>query len=234
MESLYDRTELLLGKAKTDKLKKCAVIVFGLGGVGSYAAEALARCGVGRICLVDSDVVTPSNINRQLYALHSTVGAYKAALAQERIKDINPDCKAAARICRADAETAETLLTDPYDFVLDAIDDVEGKIAVIKAAEKRRIPIISAMGAANKTDPCMLKYADIYKTQGCPLAKAVRRRCRDEEIAELMCVYSSEEPAARNPVPASLIFVPAAMGLMMARYVVMDMTKDVKELKTDK
>jgi tRNA A37 threonylcarbamoyladenosine dehydratase len=201
MESLYDRTELLLGKAKTDKLKNCAVIVIGLGGVGSYAAEALARCGVGRLCLVDNDVVAPSNINRQLYALQSTVGGYKASLAQQRVKDINPDCEASACFCRAGAATAEQLFEGGYDFAIEAIDDVEGKIAVVKGAQKRRVPVISAMGAANKTDPTMLRYADIYKTQICPLAKAVRRRCRDEGIAELMCVYSLEEPLRKKPRP---------------------------------
>ncbi len=229
MESMYDRTEMLLGKAKTDKLKSSAVIVFGLGGVGSYAAEALARCGVGKIGLVDKDVVAPSNINRQLYALNSTLGAQKASLAASRIKDINPACEAAARVCRADAGNAEALLSEGYDYVIDAIDDVAGKIALIKAAQLLDMPIISAMGAANKTDTTKLKYADIYKTQVCPLAKSIRKRCREESVEALMCVYSTEEPVIRTPVPSSLVFVPAAMGLMLARHVVMDMTKDASD-----
>lgn len=233
MDSMYEKTEMLLGKEKTDKLKHSAVIIFGLGGVGSYAAEALARCGVGKIGLVDRDVIAASNINRQLYALHSTIGEEKTAIARARIKDINPDCTVICRTCRVDGTNAEDILADGYDFIIDAVDDVEGKLAIIKEAQKKKIPVISAMGAANKTDAAKLKIADIYKTDVCPLAKSVRKRCREEGIAQLACVYSSEEPIRRTASPSSLIFVPAAAGLLLARYVVMHMTNNVNILNSD-
>ncbi|OAT85006.1 tRNA threonylcarbamoyladenosine dehydratase [Desulfotomaculum copahuensis] len=223
MKDWLSRTELLIGRAGLDRLARARVAVFGLGGVGSYAAEALARCGVGHFTLVDFDRVCPSNINRQLHALTTTVGQPKAALMGERIRLINPQAQVEVREERYLSGAGDCFLLPPPDCVVDAIDDVPAKVDLIASCRRRGIAVYSSMGAGNKLDPGALKLADISATSVCPLARAVRRRLRREGITGGVTVVFSTEPPRRENcgeverrVSGSVSFVPSVAGLLLA------------------
>lgn len=212
-----------------ERLAASRVAVFGLGGVGGHAAEALARSGVGALDLIDNDVVTPSNLNRQIVALGSTIGRAKVDVMAERIKDINPDCVVTPRRVFFTPETAAQFDFSRYDYVVDAIDTVSGIIQLIVSAKAAGVPIICAMGAGNKLDPTRFEVADIHQTSVCPLARVIRRECRARGIEGVKVVYSREEPVpvpavagAKKPVPGSTAFVPAVAGLILAGEVVKD------------
>ena len=225
MNKEFERQTLLLGESAMEKLKKAKVALFGVGGVGSYAAEALARSGVGSITLVDNDVVSLSNINRQLCALHSTVGKYKVEVVKERLLDINPELCVNTRCEFVLPDNIKSFELYDYDYVIDAIDTVSGKLAIIEECNKHSTPIISCMGTGNKQDPTALCVTDITKTTTCPLARVMRRELKKRGIAHLRVVYSTEEamtPLERimtegnKVVPGSLAFVPSVAGLIAA------------------
>ncbi len=217
------RTVGLIGEQAFEKLKKSKVIIFGIGGVGSYAAEAVARAGVGNITLVDNDTVSLSNINRQLIALHSTLGRPKVDVMRERILDIAPNANIEAMPLFFDENTAERFDFSAYDYVLDCIDSVPSKVLLVKCATEANTKIISAMGTGNKLHPEMFELADIAETSYCPLARTVRQRLKKEGIEHLDVVYSKESPVCRDAVPASISFVPSAAGLLMASKVIREL-----------
>jgi tRNA A37 threonylcarbamoyladenosine dehydratase len=217
MDDRYSRTRKLIGEEGLARLKASSVLVVGVGGVGSYAAEAVARAGVGKITLMDGDTVQPSNLNRQLVALTSTLGRNKAEAMAERIRDIDPDTEVTA-LARFYAEHDDLDLT-AYDWVIDAIDSVVAKTALIRTAEEKDVNIVSAMGAAGKFDT-QFKVADISKTSTCPLAKVMRKRLRDIGIEHLPVVYSEEKPVPRDGELGTLSYVPGAAGLCLAGYVI--------------
>ncbi len=191
----FIRTEQLLGAEALNKIKQAKIAVFGLGAVGSFAVEALARTGIGHFILIDFDEIDPSNINRQIYALHSTIGEKKATLAKKRIQDINPDCVVDIHDSFVNAESIEDLLPQNIDIVIDAIDGLNSKVNLICKAKEKGLKIVSSMGAAGKTDASMIKISDLFKTSICPLARFVRRRLRRRGISEnIPCVYSEEPP----------------------------------------
>lgn len=233
---IYQRTELLIGKEAVKKLKNSCVMIFGIGGVGSYAAEALARAGVGKLILVDKDTVSKSNINRQLIALCSTVGRAKVEVMKERIYDINPkiEVKAIEKFCLP--ENIDGFFEDACDFVIDAVDTVSAKLAIAKKCKELSIPEISAMGAGNKLNPEAFCVADIYETKVCPLCRVMRRELKAREIEKLKVVYSEEEPKksdmqdeeSKKNIPGSISFVPSVMGLIIAGETVKDLIKDKK------
>ena len=229
MEELL-RTEMLLGTENVDKLKSKRVIVFGVGGVGGYTCEALARTGIGMIDLVDNDTVSLSNINRQIIALHSTVGRYKVDVMKERIFDINPQIVVNTYNVFFSPETSNMFDFSQYDYVVDAIDFVKGKIELVERCTAAGTPIISSMGAGNKLDPCAFKVSDIYKTSVCPLARAMRAELKKRNIKRLKVVYSEEAPISREinggqgkRVPASCAFIPSVAGLIVASEVIKDL-----------
>lgn len=246
----FSRTQLIFGKEAMDKLKGARVAVFGIGGVGGYTVEALARSGVGAIDIIDDDKVCLTNINRQIIATRKTVGKYKVDVAKERIEDINPDCKVTAFKTFYMPETADQFDFTQYDYVVDAIDTVTGKIALIENAKKAGTPIISSMGAGNKVDPTAFEVTDIYKTSVCPLAKVMRYELKRRGIRKLKVVYSKEKPipsvddmdiscrqhcicppgterkcTQRRQVPGSTAFVPSVAGLIIAGEVIKDITQ---------
>ena len=229
----FSRTALLIGEEGVEKLKKARVAVFGVGGVGGYAVEALARSGVGALDLIDKDTVSVSNINRQIIALHSTVGRLKTEVAAERIKDVNPDICVRVHNVFYLPETAEQFDFSQYDYVVDAIDTVSGKLALIEQAKRENVPVISSMGAGNKLDPTAFEVADITKTSVCPLARVMRRELKKRGIEHLKVVYSKEEPMPSSltdedsgkPIPGSIAFVPSVVGLILAGEVIKDLTK---------
>ncbi|MCL2106077.1 MAG: tRNA threonylcarbamoyladenosine dehydratase [Oscillospiraceae bacterium] len=225
-EDMFSRTELLLGSEALEALRRAHVAVFGVGGVGSFAAEALVRAGVGALDIIDNDTVSPSNLNRQLIALRSTIGRPKAEAARERLLDINPDCAIAAHSCFFDSSTAGQFDFARYDCVLDCIDSVSSKLLLIELCYRAGTPVLSCMGAGNKLDPTRFELADIYETTVCPLAKAMRHKLRERGIDALRVVYSREEPAARHRPPGSVSFVPGAAGLIMAGECVRQLTID--------
>lgn len=232
MDSVNSRTEMLVGKDGVERLKKSRVIIFGVGGVGGYAVEALARAGVGDITLVDSDRVALSNINRQIIATHDTVGKYKCDAMRERILSINPEASVTVHNIFFSEETKSLFDFSTYDYIVDAIDSLSSKIELIALAKASGTEIISAMGAGNKLDPTKFEVSDISKTTVCPLARAVRIALRKRGINHLKVVYSKEEPAVRdnfdsegNRVPASISFVPSVMGLIIAGEVIKDLIK---------
>jgi len=231
MESIFSRTELLLGKEAVKKLASCRVAVFGVGGVGGFCAEAFARSGVGTLDLIDPDKVSVSNLNRQIIALQSTVGQYKVDVAKKRFEDINPDIKINAYKIFYSPETENEFDFSDYDYVVDAIDTVTGKIALIVNADKSGTPIISSMGAGNKLNPEMFEISDIFKTSVCPLARVMRRELKQRGIKKLKVVYSKEEPKQTEefengkPVPGSAAFVPSVAGLIIAGEVIKDLIK---------
>ena len=220
MNEQFSRTALLLGEEGTARLAAARVAVFGVGGVGSFAAEALARAGVGAIDLIDNDTVSLSNLNRQLVALHSTIGQPKVNVMRERISDINPACKAEAHCCFFDETTIDQFDFTAYDYVIDAIDTVRSKLLLIKACNEVGTRIISCMGAGNKLDPTRFEAADIYETSVCPLARVMRQELRKMGVAKLRVVYSREEPVTSARPPGSISFVPSAAGLILAGEVI--------------
>ena len=225
MREEFERSALLLGEDAIETLSHVTVAVFGIGGVGGHAVEALARCGIGRLVLVDGDTVAKSNINRQIIATQSTLGLQKTEAARTRILDINPECEVITYPQRYSAQTRDKFDFSEYDFVIDAIDDVEAKLDIIVRADNAGVGIISAMGAGNKLDPTKFRVSDIYKTQVCPLARAVRTRLKRLGIKKLKVVYSEEEPARKREAGApvgSLSFVPSVMGLIIAGEAIKD------------
>lgn len=224
---------MLLGADAMARLRRCHVIVFGLGGVGSYAAECLARSGVGELTLVDQDTISVTNINRQLYALRSTVGQSKAEVAARRCADIDPELRVHPICATYDAAHRDRFFSTHYDYIVDAIDLVSCKLDLTEQARLRRIPILTALGTGNKLDPTLLQVTDISKTSGCPLARVMRRELRARDIRRLKVVYSPEEPAetqqletpppGRRSVPASVAWVPATAGLLMGSVVIRDL-----------
>ena len=232
----FSRTELLLGADGMEKLKRARVAVFGIGGVGSYAVEALARAGIGALDLIDNDVISLTNINRQIIALHSTVGLPKTDVMAARVKDINPECEVRTYQTFYGPDTAEQFDFAQYDYIIDAIDTVTGKLALAVNAQKANTPIISSMGTGNKLDPTAFTVTDIYKTSFCPLARIMRKELRKRGIERLKVVYSEEEaltpegvteelPQGRRSIPGSVSFVPSAAGLILAGEVIKDIVK---------
>ncbi|MDD2459379.1 MAG: tRNA threonylcarbamoyladenosine dehydratase [Eubacteriales bacterium] len=255
---IFSRTELLLGPAALERLSRCKVAIFGIGGVGSFVAEALARSGVGAFVLVDSDVVAASNINRQILALHSTVGQPKVEVMRDRILDINPQAKVETLQQFLLPDNTAQMLQPDWDYIVDAIDTVSAKIELAVQATTRGIPIISSMGAGNKLDPTRFEVTDLYQTSVCPLSKVMRRELRKRGIDHLKVVYSPEEPLRpsvnesaadetvaapdlepvlddtlprapyKRRIPGSVAFVPSVVGLIIAGEVVKDLIQVVR------
>ena len=231
MDDQFLRTQMLLGDAAMERLKHSHVAVFGLGGVGSYAVEALVRSGVGELTLIDDDTVGTTNLNRQLEALHSTLGQSKTDTLAARCRDINPDVHLHLICARYDAAHREDFFTAHYDYIIDAIDTVSSKLDLIETAQSRGIPILCAMGTGNKLDASQLCITDIFKTRNCSLARVMRKELRERGIRHLRVLYSPELPAkpqaleapppGRRSVPASLVWVPGCAGLMMAGDVIL-------------
>jgi tRNA A37 threonylcarbamoyladenosine dehydratase len=247
MSLQFSRTELIFGKEAMKILAGSRVAVFGIGGVGGYVVEALARSGVGALDIIDNDKISLTNLNRQVFALHSTVGKYKVDVAEERIHDISPDIVVSKHKCFFMPDTAEQFDFTKYNYVVDAIDTVSGKIEIIMRASAAGVPVISSMGAGNKIDPTKFRVADIYDTRVCPLARVMRYELKKRGIRKLKVVYSEEEPlspvkdggascledtdnpsepasgAARRSVPGSNAFVPSVAGLIIAGEVICDL-----------
>ena len=223
MKEQFERTSLLVGEEAISKLNNSKVLIFGVGGVGGYVAEALARTGVGSITIVDKDTVSESNINRQIIALHSTVGRDKVDVLKERMVDINPDIQVDARKYFFLPDNAHEFDFAQYDYIVDAVDTVTAKLQIIVQAKEAEVPVISAMGAGNKFHPEMFEIADIYKTEMCPLAKVMRRELKNRGIKKLKVVYSKEKPVYKGDVPGSIAFSPSVAGLLMASEVVRDL-----------
>jgi len=227
----FTRSELIIGKEAQDKLAKSNVIVFGIGGVGSYVAEALARAGIGAISLVDNDVVCQSNINRQLIALTSTIGKPKTEVMKKRILDINPHCN--VKSYQVFYTKGKEIEISDYDYVIDAIDTVTSKLVLIEEATNHCVPIISCMGTGNKLNPTLFEVTDIYKTSVCPLARVMRNELKKRGIKKLKVLYSKEEPLkpfktdcdTRKQIPGSVSFVPSVAGLIIAGEVIKDILK---------
>lgn len=256
MLNQFSRTQLLLGKNAMEVLKDSKVAVFGIGGVGGYVCEALVRSGVGAFDLVDDDKVCLTNLNRQIIATRKTVGKYKVDVMKERILEINPDAQVDVHKCFFLPENADEFPFDEYDYIVDAVDTVTAKVALVMKANEHHVPIISSMGAGNKLDGSMFRVADIYKTKVCPLAKVMRHELKKRGIKKLKCVYSEEystrpledmsiscrtncicPPGAahkcteRRDIPGSVAFVPSVAGLIIGGEVVKDLTKDcVREI----
>ncbi|MBE6901224.1 MAG: tRNA threonylcarbamoyladenosine dehydratase [Ruminococcaceae bacterium] len=234
MDSRFSRTERIFGKDGMEKLRNSRVAVFGVGGVGSYIAEGLARSGVGHIHLIDSDDVDITNLNRQLEALSDTVGQPKAEAMKQRILQINPECDVVVHDCFFLPENSAEFDFTQYDYIADAVDTVTAKIELVMKAQKEGAPIISSMGTGNKLCPSMLEVSDIYKTSVCPLARVMRQELKKRGVKRLKVVYSKEEPikaqpseedAHRRSIPASAVFVPGTAGLIIASEIVKDLTK---------
>ena len=237
MKEQFSRTQILLGEEAVEKLKNARVAVFGVGGVGGYTVEALARCGVGNLDLIDSDTVSVSNINRQILATHSTVGMLKVEAARMRILDINPECNVRTWPIFYLPDTAEQFDFTAYDYIVDAIDTVTGKLQLVERAVAAGTPIICSMGTGNKLDPAAFQVADISKTSMCPLARIMRKELKKRGINHLKVVYSQEEAltpdvdeeelkrTGKRQIPGSVAFVPGAAGLILAGEVVKDLIK---------
>ncbi|MBE6803277.1 MAG: tRNA threonylcarbamoyladenosine dehydratase [Ruminococcaceae bacterium] len=220
----FSRTERLIGKENLEKIKNKNIIIFGLGGVGSYVAEALARCGIGKMTVVDKDTVDITNINRQLYALHSTIGRNKADVARERILDINPECQVTSIVKMYLPENADEFNLAQYDYIIDAIDNVTAKIDLAIKSQELGIPMIASMGTGNKLDPTAFKITDIYKTDTCPLCRVMRRELKARGVEKLKVLYSTEIPKNDGErTPASISFVPSVAGLIIAGEVIKEM-----------
>ena len=249
MLNQFSRTQLLLGKDNMDRLAEAKVAIFGIGGVGGYVAEALARSGVGSFVLVDDDKVCLTNLNRQIIATRKTVGKYKAEVMRDRILEINPDAEVEVRKCFYLPENADEFDFNEYSYVVDAVDTVTAKLEIIMRAKECGVPVISSMGAGNKLDPTKFQVADIYKTSMCPLAKGMRRELKKRGVKKLKVVYSTEKPTRplddmsvscrtncicppgaahkcteRRDIPGSVAFVPSVVGLIIAGEVVKDLT----------
>ena len=247
MPDQFSRTQLLFGPEAMEKLRASRVAVFGSGGVGGYAVEALVRSGIGELDLIDDDRVCLTNLNRQLHATRKTVGQYKVDVAAERVREINPDCRIHTFRTFFLPDTRDQFDFSQYDYVIDAIDTVTGKLALIETAKAAGVPIICSMGAGNKTDPTAFRVADIYQTSVCPLARVIRSECRKRGVKHLKVVYSTEQPVrpledpaiscrshcvcqpdtrkctVRRDIPGSTAFVPSVAGLIIAGEVVKDL-----------
>ncbi len=226
MDMRFERLKSLLGKESVASLSSRHVMIFGLGGVGGYSAEAIARSGVGKITLVDFDTVNETNINRQLCALESTIGQSKVSVIAKRLIDINPDIQIIERNERYTKDASETFFADKPDYIIDAIDSVTDKIDLICTAKKNNIPIISAMGAGNKLDASRFRVCDISKTTMCPLAKVMRKELGIRKIKHLKVVFSDESPVARERTPGSAVWVVGTAGLLLAGEVIKDLMKE--------
>lgn len=228
MKEQFEREAMLIGDEGVERLRAATVAVFGVGGVGSYTVEALARAGVGRLLLVDNDTVSITNINRQLIALHSTVGQPKVEVAAARVRDINPDCAVETHCMFYTPETADELDLTGVSYIVDAVDTVSAKLELIVRAKALGIPVISCMGAGNKLDATRFEAADIFDTSVCPLARVMRRELRARGITSCKVIYSKEEPtlsADGRRVPGSLSYVPSVAGLLAAGEVIRDLTE---------
>ena len=238
MADMFSRTRMLLGDEAMDRLQKARVAVFGIGGVGGHAVEALARSGVGALDLIDSDRVALSNLNRQIVATRDTLGMLKVEAAKARVLSINPDCLVRTYAVLFLPETADQFDFTRYDYVVDAIDTVAGKVQLIETAKAAGAPVISSMGAGNKLDPTAFRVADISETTVCPLARVMRRELKKRGIEHVKVVYSpepplspapsDEEPTGRRSTPGSVAFVPAVAGLILAGEVIRDLAKGTK------
>lgn len=234
MVDQFSRTKLLLGDDNMKKLQNARVAVFGIGGVGGYVVEALARTGIGSFVIIDNDTVSVTNINRQIIATHKTVGKYKVDVMKERILDINPDADVEVRKCFYLPENAHEFNFSEYSYVVDAVDTVTAKIEIIMRAKKAGVPVISSMGAGNKLEAAGFKVADIYKTSMCPLAKVMRKELKTRGVDKLKVVYSEEKPikpsgdtdeiCAKREIPGSVAYVPSIAGLILAGEVIKDIT----------
>lgn len=235
MLNQFSRTELLIGKENVEKLNKSKVAIFGIGGVGSFVVEGLARAGIGNFVLIDHDIVSKTNINRQIIATTKTIGMLKVEVARERILEINPDAKVEI-IKEFFMPDSKEILDNSIDYIVDAIDTITAKIELVQRANKLNIPIISSMGTGNKLDPTRFEVTDIYKTSVCPLAKVMRKELRQRGIKKLKVLYSKEEPIkikqtssqnkeTKKQVPGSISFVPSVAGLIIAGEVVKDLIK---------
>ena len=228
-EIFTERTELLLGAKGIQRLSESRVAVFGIGGVGGYVAEALARAGVGKLDLIDPDIIRESNLNRQIWALRSTVGKPKADVAKERLLDINPDLEIYVHKLFFLPENADSISFKDFDYVVDAIDTVSGKMAIILEAKKAGVPMISSMGTGNKLDPSRLTLGDLFETEVCPLARVMRQLCRKNGVTRLKVLYSKEPPRKcsdrEEGTVGSVPFVPPVAGLMIASEVIKDLLK---------
>ena len=227
MSNQFARTEMLIGKEALEKLFVSRVAVFGVGGVGGYVVEALARVGVGNIDLIDNDDINVTNINRQIIALHSTIGRSKVEVVKERILDINPKINVIIHKCFFSPETSSHFDFSKYDYVVDAIDNVTGKIELVLKSQGANVPIISCLGTGNKLCPEMFEISDIYKTSVCPLAKVMRTELKKRGVKSLNVLYSKETPIKQSGqrIPASISFVPPVAGLMIAGAVIKDLIK---------
>lgn len=234
----FVRTEMLLGAEAMEKLKTMRVALFGIGGVGGYAAEALARSGVGAMDLIDHDVIAVSNLNRQIIATGKTIGRYKAEVMKERILDINPECRVTTHICFYLPDNKELFDFSRYSYVIDAIDTVTAKIQLVLQAKEAGTPVISCMGTGNKLNPAGLEVADLYQTSVCPLARVMRRELKKRNVTALKVVYSKEKPLepteklpkenennGKRSIPGSVAFVPPAAGLLLASEVIKDLIR---------
>ena len=233
--NFFDRAELLIGKDKIDSLAKAKVAVFGVGGVGGFVVEALARSGVGEIHIFDGDTVDESNINRQIIALKTSVGQDKVKVIEERLKKINPEIKVTAKKIFFMPENSSEISFDEFDYVVDAVDTVTAKIEIIKRAKERNVPVITCMGTGGKLDPLSLRIADISKTSVCPLARVMRKELKDRDITGVLALYSLEEPIkpkqektenGKKTAQPSMIFVPASAGLLIAKQVILDLISE--------
>lgn len=222
----FSRTERLIGADALLKLKNANIIIFGLGGVGSYVAEALARSGIGKMTVVDKDIIDITNINRQLYALHSTVGKKKAQAAKERIADINPECQVTAVTKMYLPENSSEFNLSQYNYIIDAVDNVTAKIDLAVKSQELNVPVISSMGTGNKLDATAFKIADIYKTDTCPLCRIMRKELKAHNVKKLKVLYSTEVPKRDGErTPASISYVPSVAGLIIAGEVIKDLIK---------
>ncbi|MDO5146178.1 MAG: tRNA threonylcarbamoyladenosine dehydratase [Eubacteriales bacterium] len=227
MEHRFSRTELLIGAEGMERLKRAKVAVFGVGGVGGYVAEALARSGIGAFALIDKDRVSLSNINRQIIATEDSIGRKKVEVMKERILSINPEAQVQQYPVFYLPECEEQFPFDQWDYVVDAVDTVTAKIDIVLQAQRRKIPVISSMGAGNKLNPGMFEVADIYQTSVCPLARVMRRELKARGVKRLKVVYSKEKAIKTGAsVPGSVAFVPSVAGLMIAGEVIKDLLKE--------
>lgn len=225
MLNQFSRTELLIGKKGIEKLQKSKIAIFGIGGVGSFVVEGLARAGVGNFVLIDNDEISETNLNRQIISTRKTIGKLKVEVAKERILEINPDANVEIYKEFFMPDT-KGILNDTIDYIVDAVDTVTAKIELVMRANKLNIPIISCMGTGNKLDPTKFEVTDIYKTSVCPLAKVMRKELRQRGIRKLKVVYSKEDPIkVENKVPGSISFVPSVAGLIISGEVVKDIIK---------
>lgn len=228
-EKWNSRTELLIGKDAIKKLENAKVVIYGIGGVGSFVAEGLARSGIGHLVLIDNDVISISNLNRQIHADTKTIGKKKVDVMKERILNINPNAKVDTYMVNDIKDGEESILDETFSYVIDAVDTISTKLKLVEKANEVNVPIIAAMGAGNKLDPTKFEVTDIYKTSVCPLAKVMRKELKKRNINKLKVVYSKEEPNKNNEnntqerrVPASISFVPSVMGLIIAGEVIKD------------